>query len=156
MGNSLIFDSNFENLKMDSLKIGIVHSEWNSNITDMLMSSCTNYFLELGIKKNNLIARSVPGSMELVYGSNHMFLNHKVDGVVALGCIIKGETDHDKYIAEAVCNGILSVSLSHNKPISFGVLTTNNIKQAIARSGGNKGDKGKESAYTLLKMLNII
>ena len=66
MGNSLIIDSNFENIKMDSLRIGIVHSEWNSNITDMLMSSCTNYFLELGIQKKNLITRSVPGSMELV------------------------------------------------------------------------------------------
>tara|TARA_Y100000768_G_scaffold350975_1_gene301538 strand:- start:252 stop:722 length:471 start_codon:yes stop_codon:yes gene_type:complete len=155
MGSSLIIDNSFENLKIESLKIGVVQSEWNSNITDMLMSSCINYFLELGIKKNNLIIRKVPGSMELVYGSDHMFQNHNVDGIVALGCIIKGETDHDKYIAGAISNGILSVSLKNKKPISFGVLTTNNIKQAIARSGGNKGDKGMESAYTLLKMLNL-
>ena len=59
MGNSLIIDSNFENIKMDSLRIGIVHSEWNSNITDMLMSSCTNYFLELGISTKNLPARPI-------------------------------------------------------------------------------------------------
>ena len=93
--------------------------------------------------------------MELVYGSDHMFQNQNVDGIVVLGCIIKGETDHDKYIAGAISNGIISVSLNNKKPISFGVLTTNNIKQAIARSGGNKGDKGMESAYTLLKMLNL-
>ena len=156
MGSSLIIDNNFENLNMKSLKIGIVQSEWNSNITDMLMSSCLNYFLELGIKKNNIIIRKVPGSMELVYGSDHMFQNQNVDGIVVLGCIIKGETDHDKYIAGAISNGIISVSLNNKKPISFGVLTTNNIKQAIARSGGNKGGKGKESAYTLLKMLNLV
>ena len=94
--------------------------------------------------------------MELVYASNHMFINNDVDGIVTLGCIIKGETDHDKNIANAVSNGLVSVSIKHNKPISFGVLTTNNHNQAISRAGGNKGDKGKESAYTLLKMLDLV
>ena len=156
MGSNLIIDNSFANLNMESIKIGIIQSEWNSNITDMLMSSCKNYLLELGIKKKNMMVRNVPGSMELVYGSDHMFRHHNIDGIVVLGCIIKGETDHDKYIAGAISNGILSVSLKNKKPISFGVLTTNNIKQAIARSGGNKGDKGKESAYTLLRMLDLV
>ena len=94
--------------------------------------------------------------MELVYASNHMLINHDVDGIVTLGCIIKGETDHDRHIANAVSKGLVSVCLSHNKPISFGVLTTNNHNQALSRAGGNKGDKGKESAYTLLKMLDLV
>tara|TARA_S200000501_G_C20871852_1_gene764675 strand:- start:216 stop:671 length:456 start_codon:yes stop_codon:yes gene_type:complete len=150
MGSSLILDNNFDNLNFSSLRIGIIQSEWNSKITNLLMTSCRNYFLEIGINDKNITTRKVPGSMELVYASNHMFFNHDVDGIVILGCIIKGETDHDKYIANAVSKGLVSVSLSHNKPISFGLLTTNNFKQAISRSGG-----GKESAYTLLKMLNL-
>ena len=156
MGSSLILDNNFDNLNFSSLRIGIIQSEWNSQITDLLMMSCRNYFLEVGIDNKNIIIRKVPGSMELVYASNHMLINHDVDGIVTLGCIIKGETDHDKYIANAVSNGLVSVSLSHNKPISFGVLTTNNHNQAISRAGGNKGDKGKESAYTLLEMLDLV
>ena len=156
MGSSLILNNNFDNLNFSSLRIGIIQSEWNSQITDLLMMSCRNYFLEVGIDDKNIITRKVPGSMELVYASNHMLINHDVDGIVTLGCIIKGETDHDIHIANAVSNGLISVSLSHNKPISFGVLTTNNHNQAISRAGGSKGDKGKESAYTLLKMLDLV
>ena len=156
MGSSLILDNNFDHLNLSSLRIGIIQAEWNSQITDLLMMSCRNYFLEVGIDDKNIITRKVPGSMELVYASNHMLINHDVDGIVTLGCIIKGETDHDKHIANAVSNGLVSVSLSHNKPISFGVLTTNNHNQAISRAGGNKGDKGKESAYALLKMLDLV
>ena len=151
MGSSLILDNNFDNLNFSSLRIGIIQSEWNSQITDLLMMSCRNYFLEVGIDNKNIIIRKVPGSMELVYASNHMLINHDVDGIVTLGCIIKGETDHDKYIANAVSNGLVSVSLSHNKPISFGVLTTNNHNQAISRAGGNKGDKGRNQPTLYLK-----
>ena len=161
MGSSLILDNNFDNLNLSSLRIGIIQAEWNSQITDLLMMSCRNYFLEVGIDDKNIITRKVPGSMELVYASNHMLINHDVDGIVTLGCIIKGETDHDKHISNAVYNGLVSpdrlrFDLSHNKPISFGVLTTNNHNQALSRAGGNKGDKGKESAYTLLKMLDLV
>ena len=104
MGSSLILDNNFDHLNLSSLRIGIIQSEWNSQITDLLMMSCRNYFLEVGIDDKNIITRKVPGSMELVYASNHMLINHDVDGIVTLGCIIKGETDHDKHIANAVSN----------------------------------------------------
>ena len=155
MGSSIILDNKYDNLNFPSLRLGIIQSEWNYKITNLLMTSCRNYFLEIGINDKNIITRKVPGSMELVYASNHMLINHDVDGIVTLGCIIKGETDHDKYIANAVSRGLVSVSLTHNKPISFGILTTNNHNQAISRAGGSKGDKGKESAYTLLKMLDL-
>ena len=118
MGSSLILDNNFDNLNPPSLRIGIIQSEWNSQITDLLMMSCRNYFLEVGMDDKNIITRKVPGSMELVYASNHMLINHDIDGIVTLGCIIKGETDHDIHIANAVSNGLVSVSIKHNKPIS--------------------------------------
>ena len=87
MGSSLILDNNFDNLNLSSLRIGIIQSEWNSQITDLLMMSCRNYFLEVGIDDKNIITRKVPGSMELVFASNHMLINHDVDGIVTLGSV---------------------------------------------------------------------
>ncbi len=91
--------------------------------------------------------------MELVYGCNEIIEKEKVDGVIALGCIIKGETDHDQYISNAVSNGLVSISLKYSKPVIFGVLTTNNLNQAINRCGGKHGDKGLDSARSLVYLL---
>ena len=148
--NNRLDKSNFK-----EYKIGIVKSEWNKNITDSLINSCMSFLLDSGIKQNNIIKINVPGSMELVLGASLLLNKKKVDGVIALGSIIKGDTDHDKYIAQSVSNGLINVSLEYNKPVIFGVLTTNNMKQAIDRCDGKKGNKGLESAYTLLKMLNL-
>jgi 6,7-dimethyl-8-ribityllumazine synthase len=93
--------------------------------------------------------------MELVHGANTLLSNDTIDGVITLGCIIKGETDHDKYIASAVANGLVSVSLKYNKPVIFGVLTTNTVSQALDRCGGKYGNKGTESADTLLSILKL-
>ena len=114
-----------------------------------------SFLLDSGIEENNIIKINVPGSMELVLGAGLLLNKKKVDGVIALGSIIKGDTDHDKYIAQSVSNGLINVSLEYKKPVVFGVLTTNNMKQAIDRCDGKKGNKGLESAYTLLKMLNL-
>ena len=119
------FDSspnlNVNNKNFSDLKIGIIRSLWNSNITDILLSSCVNQLKSKGVKSSNLIVKDVPGSMELVHGANTLLSNNDIDGVIMLGCIIKGETDHDKYIANAVANGLVSVSIKHNKPVTFGI-----------------------------------
>ena len=122
---------------------------------DILLSSCINQLKSNGIKSSNLITKNVPGSMELVHATNILLSNDDVDGVITLGCIIKGETDHDKYIATAVANGLVSVSLKYNKPVIFGVLTTNTMSQALDRCGGKHGNKGAESADTLLSILDF-
>ena len=145
-----LYKSNFK-----EYKIGIVKSEWNKNITDSLINSCMNLLLDSGIEEKHIIKINVPGTMELVLGASLLLNKKNVDGVIALGCVIKGDTDHDKYIAQSVSNGLINVSLEYNKPVIFGVLTTNNMKQAIDRCDGKKGNKGLESAYTLLKMLNL-
>ena len=93
--------------------------------------------------------------MELVHAANILLSNGNIDGVITLGCIIKGETDHDKYIASAVANGLVSVSLKYNKPVIFGVLTTNTLTQALDRCGGKRGNKGAETADTLLSVLDF-
>ena len=108
------FDSNvninFHNKDFSGFKIGIVRSLWNTNITDILLSSCVNQLKSKGVKSSNLIVKDVPGSMELVQGANLLLSNNDIDGVIMLGCIIKGETDHDKYISNAVANGLVNVS----------------------------------------------
>ncbi|MBV20354.1 MAG: 6,7-dimethyl-8-ribityllumazine synthase [Cytophagia bacterium] len=153
------FDSslnlNLNNKDFSSIKVGVIRSLWNANITDILISSCTNQLKSNGIKSSNLIIKQVPGSMELVHGANTLLSNDAIDGVITLGCIIKGETDHDKYIASAVANGLVSVSLKYNKPVIFGVLTTNTVSQALDRCGGKYGNKGTESADTLLSILKL-
>ena len=153
------FDSSLNlilnNKDFSSIKVGVIRSLWNANITDILISSCTNQLKSNGIKSSNLIIKQVPGSMELVHGANTLLSNDAIDGVITLGCIIKGETDHDKYIASAVANGLVSVSLKYNKPVIFGVLTTNTVSQALDRCGGKYGNKGTESADTLLSILKL-
>lgn len=149
------FNLNLNNIDFSVYKVGIVRSLWNANITDILLSSCINQLKSNGIKSSNLITKNVPGSMELVHATNILLSNDDVDGVITLGCIIKGETDHDKYIATAVANGLVSVSLKYNKPVTFGVLTTNTMSQALDRCGGKHGNKGAESADTLLSILDF-
>ena len=143
----------FDGSILGKYKIGILRSEWNSKITSMLNDACIDYLLDAGISKKKIIQKTVPGSMELVLGSSLLIEKHKLDGLIALGCIIKGETNHDRYLANAVSNGLLNVSLKANVPVIFGVLTTNNLKQAIDRCGGRRGNKGEEASFSLLKML---
>ena len=146
------FDSSMEK-NLSGRRIAIVRSLWNKNITDLLLQSATNYLKSVGLNKDDILIKNVPGSMELVYGCNQMIEKENVDGVIALGCIIKGETDHDQYISNAVSNGLVSVSLKYSKPVIFGVLTTNNLNQAINRCGGKHGDKGLDSARSLVYLL---
>ena len=146
------FDSSMEK-NLSGRKIAIVRSLWNKNITDLLLQSATNYLKSVGLNKDGILIKNVPGSMELVYGCNEMIEKENVDGVIALGCIIKGETDHDQYISNAVSNGLVSLSLKYSKPVIFGVLTTNNLNQAINRCGGKHGDKGLDSARSLVYLL---
>ena len=156
MSRDFVISSQINKHNIGDYRIGILKSEWNKSITDLLANSSESYLLEEGVKKNNINVKIVPGSMELVTASNFLFENDKnIDGIIALGCIIKGDTDHDKYIANAVSSGLSNVSIKYNKPVIFGVLTTNSLSQALERCGGKKGNKGEESAYSLLRMLDL-
>ena len=152
--NSPIYSS-FENQEFNKCRVGIIKSSWNNKITDLLYNSAHSFLIDSGVQENNIISKVVPGSMELVYMSNYLLLENKLDGIIALGCIIKGQTDHDVYISNAVANGITNVSIKNNKPVIFGVLTTNNLNQALERCGGKHGDKGLESAQSLLQIISV-
>lgn len=139
-----------------SKKFGLVVSEWNDEITHALMSGALETLLKSGVKKENIIIRSVPGSFELTLGAQTLAQDQHIDAVLCLGCVIQGETPHFDFICNAVAQGITSLNLKFHKPVVFGVLTTHTLQQAIDRSGGKHGNKGDEAAMTGIKMLNII
>lgn len=138
-----------------SRRIGIVVSEWNNEITDALYSGALNSLLELGVDREKVIRMDVPGSFELSLGAQWMAQRNDIDAVICLGCVIQGETRHFEFICQSVAQGIKDVALKYDKPVVFGVLTTDNKKQALDRAGGKHGNKGDEAAFTALKMLSL-
>jgi 6,7-dimethyl-8-ribityllumazine synthase len=137
------------------IKIGIVKSTYNSEITDALESSCIKELKKAGVSEKNIWIVEVPGAFELPFSCQKLIKSKKVDAVIAIGAVIKGQTPHFDFIANSASIGIMDVSLKMNVPIIFCVLTTNNITQAKARiKGGNRGDKGIEATRAALKILN--
>ncbi|MDZ4750730.1 MAG: 6,7-dimethyl-8-ribityllumazine synthase [Flavobacteriales bacterium] len=136
-----------------SYKIGIVVSEWNSEITDNLLKGCTQTLSDCGVRLDNIRIHHVPGSFELALGAQILLEARKVDCVICLGSIVRGETPHFEFVSLACATGIKDVTLKFNKPVVFGVLTDDNISQARERSGGKHGNKGVEAAITALKMV---
>ena len=147
-----INSEDFSNLKKN--KIGIVVSEWNKDITSNLLKGAQDKLIELGVKNENIKISWVPGSFELVYGCKELS-KQNVDAIIAIGCVIKGETDHYDFICEAVSNGIMQLNISCTIPIIFCVLTDHNKNQSLDRSGGKHGNKGVEAAIAALKMISF-
>lgn len=134
-------------------RFGIVVSEYHSEITSALYQAATDTLLKYQVKAENIYTSYVPGAYELPLGCLLLNKQHDLDAVIALGCVIKGETDHDKYINQAVATGIMNLNLHYNMPFVFGLLTPNTYEQAKDRAGGKLGNKGTECAITALKML---
>ena len=137
------------------LRIGIVVSEWNTTITNSLLEGAYSTLVKHGVADENITVEHVPGSFELPTGAKFMFKYGKYDAVICLGCVIQGETRHFDFICDAVANAIAQLAMDENRPVIFGVLTTNDMQQAIDRSGGKHGNKGVEAAITALKMADM-
>jgi 6,7-dimethyl-8-ribityllumazine synthase len=138
-----------------SKKIAIVVAQWNEEITEALFESATQSLVSSGVKKANIVRKTVPGSFELPLGALWMAERKDIHAVICLGCVIQGDTPHFDYICQAVSYGITEVGLRTKKPVIFGVLTTLNKTQAVERAGGKLGNKGEEAAVTALQMLNF-
>ncbi len=136
-------------------KIGIVVAQWNADITHLLLQGAKETLSASGVIPENIEELSVPGSFELPWGARQLMKSDKKDAIICLGCIIQGETKHDEYIAIAVANGIMQLSLASGIPVIFGVLTTNTQDQAQERAGGTHGNKGSEAAATALQLAFI-
>jgi 6,7-dimethyl-8-ribityllumazine synthase len=133
--------------------VGIVVSEWNSVYTNGMLKGALEVLRGCGVPETSIRIIHVPGSFELPLASQ--MLSEHVDGVIAIGSVIRGETAHFDYVCEAVSQGIKDVNLKTGKPVAFCVLTDNNTEQAAARSGGEHGNKGIEAAVVVMKMIAL-
>lgn len=153
MPGSLTINDLSPSKKFSRKKIGIVVADWNPEVTEAMLEGARAALLQAGVRKRNIEVAHVPGSFELPLGAQRLAEQKNIDGVIALGCVIQGETPHFDYICQAASQGIMQVSLVTGKPVSFGVLTTLSRKQAMERAGGKFGNKGEEAAVTVLRML---
>ncbi|NNF23168.1 MAG: 6,7-dimethyl-8-ribityllumazine synthase [Saprospiraceae bacterium] len=136
-------------------KIGIAVSEWNDSITSALINGARETLMKLDVAEEDIFIIHTPGAFELPVAAKTLLKFKSPDAVICLGCVIKGDTSHDKYINQAVANGITQLSLVSGKPVIFGLLTVNSMDQALERAGGKHGNKGTEAAVTAVKMIHM-
>jgi len=137
------------------MKFGIVVAEWNEDITHALAEGAINTLKKHKVYDRNIIVKHVPGSFELTLGAQLMLEKTDVDAVIILGCVIQGETRHFDFICQSVTYGVTKLNMASQKPVIFGLLTTDNQQQAIDRAGGKHGNKGDEAAITAIKMVAL-
>jgi len=135
-----------------NFRFGIVVSEWNTDITEGLYKGAVEALIDCGAISESIIRWDVPGTFELALGCKKMITSHKVDAVIAIGSVIRGETQHFDFVCSAAAQGIKDVNIHTNVPTIFCVLTDNTLQQAIDRSGGKHGNKGTEAAIAAIKM----
>lgn len=137
------------------MKIGVVVSEWNDKITYALLEGACKTLIKHGVKPENILVDYVPGSFELIFGAKHMAENKKIDAVITLGSVVRGDTPHFDYVCSGVTQGIADMNIRYDIPFIFGMLTTDTMQQAEDRAGGVHGNKGDECAITALKMIDF-
>lgn len=144
------------NRPQSECRIGVVVSLFNRSITGRLQDACVDYLLEHGVSKENITLIEVPGAVELPVVSQTLLTKDRVDIVIVLGAVIRGDTDHYDYVCQQVSYGCQKVALLSGKPVIFGILTTDDEEQALARVGGHCGHKGIDAAEAALMMLDIM
>jgi len=158
MATNLKSLSDFSHIEIPSaqpFRFGIIVAQWNPEITEPLYRGAYEMLKKYNALEENIITIQVPGSFELTSGADLLLAFKQVNAVICLGCVIQGETRHFEFICNSVANGIAQVSIKHNKPVIFGVLTTDNLQQAQDRAGGKHGNKGEEAAVTAIQMAEI-
>lgn len=140
----------------ENLKIAIVTAEFNDFITDRLLDGAHKTLLKHDVKDDNIDLVYVPGAFELPLTAKALAETGKYDSVITLGCVIRGSTTHYDYVCSEAAKGISHAGLSTGVPVIFGVITTENIEQAIDRAGAKVGNKGSEAAVTAIEMASIV
>lgn len=138
----------------ENKSFGIVVSEWNEEITNNLLIGSLDLLKSKNVLKKNIHIIRVPGSFELIYGCKKM-QDKNVDAIIAIGCLIRGETSHFDYICQSTSQGIKDLNVLGKSPVIFCVLTDDTFQQALDRSGGKFGNKGTEAAVAAIKMAFI-
>lgn len=137
-------------------RIAIVASSFTMDLSQMMVDHTVATLAAHGVASDDITLTWVPGSFELPLACDTYARRSDCDGVIALGCVIRGETTHYDYVCNAAADGVLRTNLAHRCPVIFGVLTTEDRAQAIARADGSKGNKGADCATAVLQMIGIL
>lgn len=143
-------------LSADGIKVGIVAARFNEFITSKLLSGALDCLKRENVAESDIEVAWVPGAFEIPLIASRMAASGHYDAVICLGAVIRGNTSHYDYVCNEVSKGIAHVSLSSGIPVMFGVLTTDNIEQAIERAGTKAGNKGAECAHGAIEMVNLM
>ncbi len=143
------------NLIASGIKVGIIASRFNELIVSKLVGGAMDGLVRHGAEAEDITLAWVPGAYEIPLAARRMARSGKYDAVICLGAVIRGSTPHFDFVASEVSKGVASVSLETDLPIIFGVLTTDNIEQALERAGVKSGNKGFDAAVTAIEMVNL-
>lgn len=147
-----IYEGNFKN---NDVKIAIVASKFNEIVTHHLVNGAIATLKQFGVDENNIDVYWVPGAFEIGFTTKKIMLGDKHDGIMTLGAVIKGETDHYSMIIQNVTSAIMQINLEAKIPVTFGILTTDDIEQALQRAGLKAGNEGSSTAQSLLEMISL-
>ena len=140
----------------DGLRIGVALARFNQAVTDRLLSGALEALVKHGVAEDAIDVATVPGAFELPLCAQRMASTGRYDALVCLGAVVRGETPHFDFVAGEAARGLAEVARSHDLPIGFGILTTVTMEQALARAGGDRGNKGFEAAVTALEMVQVL
>lgn len=143
------------NLNAEGMKAAVVAARFNEFISGKLLEGALDALKRHGMAEENIDIIWVPGAFEIPLTAKKLAASEKYDGVIALGAVIRGETPHFDYVSAEVSKGVAKAGLDTEKPVIFGVLTTDTIEQAISRAGTKSGNKGYDAAVTLIEMVNL-
>lgn len=148
-------EGNYVSPENTKFRIALLASRFNELVVKELIAGAQDWLIRSGVQPINLTLVRVPGAYELSHIARDVALSGKIDGIIALGCIIRGDTPHFEFVAQAANAGLQQVSTATSVPIGFGVLTVETLDQALARAGSKAGNKGAEAAQALLEVLNL-
>jgi len=137
-------------------RLALVASRFNDFIVNNLVDGATNILLRHGCEEKDIDIIWVPGAHEIPLAAQRLAASGRYDGIIALGAVIRGSTPHFDFVAGECSKGLANVSMQHNMPVGFGVLTVENIEQAIERAGTKAGNKGAEAAMSVVEMINLL
>ncbi len=139
----------------EGMKVGIVAARFNEIIVNKLLGGAVDGLVRHGVEEENITAAWVPGAFELPLAASRMAQSGKYDAVICVGAVIRGDTSHYDLVCNEAAKGIAQTSLATGVPVLFGVITTENIEQAIARAGSKAGNKGYDCALSAIEMVNL-
>ena len=142
--------------RASGLRVAVVVSKYNDFVTDRLQVAALAALAAAGVASSDITVVRVPGAFEIPLAAQHAAESKRYDAIICLGCLIRGETAHFEYISSAVSHGLTAAAAATGVPMSFGVLTTNSVEEALARAGEGSGNKGHEAALAAIEMAQVV